>query len=78
LKCISKEEVKAAAEAIEKAIREEVIPVVVAKLDKAACKEAGRRFSKKRGCTERCRSKLLTFNKETKRCAPAKEVVEVI
>jgi len=56
-----------------------VIPVVVAKLNKAACKEAGRRFSKRRGgCTERCGSKLLTFNKETKRCAPAEEVVEVI
>lgn len=72
---------KAAAEAIQKVIEEEkevVKPVVVKKLGKAACKEAGRRFSSKRGCTKRCRSKLLTFDKDTARCTPIEAVVEAI
>ena len=36
--------------------------------DKKACKEAGRRFSKSKGCTEKCANKLHEFNKEKNSC----------
>lgn len=70
---------KAAAEktASEKAAAEVKAEAEEIKLDKKACKDAGRRFSRRRGCTEKCRNKLHAFNNEKASCL-AKKVIEIV
>jgi len=61
-KCVKREDVTVAVEEVKKAIDgEEQEQIADQKLDKAVCTEASLRFSRTEGCTEECRSQLLTL-----------------
>jgi len=78
-KCVKREDVTVVVEEVKKAIDgEEQEPIADQKLDKAVCTEASRRFSRTEGCTEECRSQLLTFDKKTGRCSAEEKIVEKI